>query len=647
MNISRKSRELYDKLAKGWDTWDIQSVTAHVCLPERLRLNVAFVIPHMAGYSGNSLWKNAESFGEHAADGSYTEVDIRYMDGLYKIQTAACGRELLIRITPIEHRYDCYVMLEAGGIWGSNPDMACGDNRLEAASGDQVFEIRSLNRIVKMAWDPSTLHNIACDAADAVYFTVNSKKNKEQADIAIEAARRAWQGDAVSAEGIVGEGLAALRRSLLWNKVYEPRNGRVITPVSRQWCKFGAYSFGDYVLFGWDTFFAAMQYGLISKDLAYSTMFSILEEITEEGMVPNFGSAVGKSFDRSEPQVGALCAWKLYVQFGDKWFIEECFDRLLAWNRWRFRERDCNGDGLLELASLPGKPRKDDEIWSEIEFGKRQGAMWESGMDNSTMWDQAVFNDEKHCLELSYVGDNALLAADCELLEKMAVLLEREDEKRELEFRKDELKAKIDVQLWDEQAGSYLNRHWSGKFDPCMSLTHFYPLAAGIPDREKAAKIIKKHLLNPDEFWGEYIIPNISRDDPSFLDQNYWRGRIWGPTNFLVGEGLLRYGEWKIFEELARKGLAMFMNCWTEKGVVGENYNAITGEAAEKGTSSDKFYHWGALLVYMAVECAINFNEWNDVVEYGKCSSWNLKIKNLPIGNKKWIEDNDASYGQD
>ena len=50
--------------------------------------------------------------------------------------------------------------------------------------------------------------------------------------------------------------------------------------------------------------------------------------------------------------------------------------------------------------------------------------------------------------------------------------------------------------------------------------------------------MMEKHLLNPDEFWGEWVIPAIARDDPAFQDQNYWRGRIWGPMNYLVYLGL-------------------------------------------------------------------------------------------------------------
>ena len=34
------------------------------------------------------------------------------------------------------------------------------------------------------------------------------------------------------------------------------------------------------------------------------------------------------------------------------------------------------------------------------------------------------------------------------------------------------------------------------------------------------------------------MIPTIARDDPAFADQFYWRGDIWGPTNYMVYEGL-------------------------------------------------------------------------------------------------------------
>ena len=53
--------------------------------------------------------------------------------------------------------------------------------------------------------------------------------------------------------------------------------------------------------------------------------------------------------------------------------------------------------------------------------------------------------------------------------------------------------------------------------------------------------MVGEHLLNPGEFWGEWVVPSSPRNDPAFKDQNYWRGRIWGPMNFLVYLGLRNY----------------------------------------------------------------------------------------------------------
>ena len=71
-------------------------------------------------------------------------------------------------------------------------------------------------------------------------------------------------------------------------------------------------------------------------------------------MVPELG---WRGWPRQHGPLGAAgrcawCAYKLYLQHGDEWFLEACYERLLAWNEWRFRERDKNGDGLMELGSV-------------------------------------------------------------------------------------------------------------------------------------------------------------------------------------------------------------------------------------------------------------------------------------------------------
>jgi len=630
MNIAETSRRLYDELARGWNTWDVQSVAAHVLLPDRLRLHVSFVVPGLSGYSENSLWSQVENFGEHSDDGRYSSVDIKYCGNVWRVESAARGEALVLRVTPLQldKNAEAFIVLEVSEIWGGRLHISYDGGAIEA----DRHVIRALEPQAETNWDPVKAAHLIVRGDRAAYFTANLDCSIEEADQRIAEGLQDWMANTVHAKGRLEGGIAAMRRSLLWNMVYEPRNRRVVTPVSRNWCSRRGGHFGDYVLFDWDTFFAALQYALFSKDLAYAAFYSMLEEITPEGMIPNFGCANGQSRDRSEPQVGSLCAWKLYQQFGEREFIEEVFEPLLSWNRWRFRERDKNGDGLLELASTPFGTKEEMDAYARLfPMMDKQGAMYESGLDNSTMFDRAKFNEEHCCLEQSYVGLNALMVADCDLLAKMARLLERPSELEELEQRRDRLAALINSELWCEERGIYLNRNWDGSFDPTLSLTHFYPMLGGIVPNERQQRLMA-HLLDENEFWGEYVVPNIARSDPSFQEQAYWRGRIWAPTNFLVGEGLLRMGEIEAWDELVRRGLGMFLDCWESKGVVGENYNAITGQSAET-RGSDRFYHWGALLVYMAVQRVINFDQWNDTTTHRELPEWMGRVHNVLAGD--------------
>ena len=59
-------------------------------------------------------------------------------------------------------------------------------------------------------------------------------------------------------------------------------------------------------------------------------------------------------------------------------------------------------------------------------------------------------------------------------------------------------------------------------------------------------------------FWGTYVCPTISRNNPAFKEQHYWRGYIWPPTNYLLYQGLKAYASDAVRREYARKCLALF-----------------------------------------------------------------------------------------
>ena len=49
----------------------------------------------------------------------------------------------------------------------------------------------------------------------------------------------------------------------------------------------------------------------------------------------------------------------------------------------------------------------------------------------------------------------------------------------------------------------------------CSSADAVSPLLARLTDPDRADRILT-HFYNPEEFWGDWIIPSISRNDPDF-----------------------------------------------------------------------------------------------------------------------------------
>ena len=214
------------------------------------------------------------------------------------------------------------------------------------------------------------------------------------------------------------------------------------------------------------------------------------------------------------------------------------------------------------------------------------------------MYDNTTYNSKSHLLEFADVGLMSLYITDCDALATIATILRKPAEEKELHDRGQRYRASL-ATLWNAKAGIFLNKDLhTGQFSLRLSPTNFYPLLAKVASPEQANRMINEHLFNPQEFWGEWVIPSIARDDPAFKDQNYWRGRIWGPMNYLVYLGLRNYDDPKTCQEFAQKSIDLFLKEWATKRHVYENYNAITG-TGDDVVNSGRFYLWGALLPYI------------------------------------------------
>ena len=130
---------------------------------------------------------------------------------------------------------------------------------------------------------------------------------------------------------------------------------------------------------------------------------------------------------------------------------------------------------------------------------------------------------------------------------------------------------------------------------------NFFPLFSPTLSEAQKKTIVEKHLLNETEFWGEYILPSVSKNDYAFSEQQYWRGRIWGPLNAIVYYALQDAGFYREAKLLAEKSEKMLLRVWEKERRIYENYGAVDG-LGNSARQSDAFYHWGALLGYIAID---------------------------------------------
>ncbi|MCG3125839.1 MAG: Periplasmic trehalase [Phycisphaerae bacterium] len=447
------------------------------------------------------------------------------------------------------------------------------------------------------------------------------------------APRRAPQPPMLAGGGYLADVPRAMTTAVTWNTLFDARRRLVSSPVSRDWCA----DWKGVAVWCWDTFMIAAMISIASPELARLNIEAVTAAIDELGMVPNYYFSHGAaSKDRSMPCLGSYMIWKTQAARPDTAWLRAIYPRLATWHRWWMKHRDGNGDGLLEWGS-DDKPRYQfPQLLQDNPQLQHSAkcAMYESGLDNSPMYDDVPFNEIACTLEMADVGLNSYYAMDCEALARITECLGKPRAAAAYRREYEDVRRRINERLWDEAAGIYCNRHWDGRLSRRWAPTSFFPMIAGVAPPERAERMLSAHLCNLDEFWGEWVIPSIARNDSAFPDNDYWRGRIWGPFNLLVAEGLRRYRFDDVAAQFAEKSLTLFMKNWREDGGVYENYNAVTGQGADVWNAA-RLYHWGGLLGFVAIQELIDVEPagW---LRIGSQFAPAASIRNVCLGDERY-----------
>ena len=590
----------------GWNTFDVRSLAAAVHLPSGLEIRIGLLSKEGQVYRREFRWPELARLGMHTPDCSYAAVTLQIPECRIFVEFASEDDTLIAHAVLTRNVHDLVPYADAFFFKGFEGSVDVFGETVRVLSGDREFNVYcptgGLHPQLSFPGNASLISNqrneLLVVASPAWVTRLDAKKAAEFVNAKrVEAEYWERRFDAPDLQSA----FEGMWRSVIWNTIYAGSIKRPVTVVSRDWCVDGNY--GDFVIFEWDTFFAALQSAVVSRELAYANVRAVLSGVTDRGFVPSIYCELGKSNDRSMLPVGSMVLWKLYERFRDREFLLEVYAKLLKWHDWWFTARDGNGDGLLEWGS-DNVPTPHPQWQSHT----LQAARYESGLDNSPLYDDADFDPVASTMRMADVGLNAAYAMDAwalSLIAKEVGDIATADRLAEEHSRMAHL---INERLWSEEQGIFLNRRWDGSFVRRLAPTLFYPLTARVVDQNRAQSIVANHLLNEFEFWGDHVIPSIARNDPAYSDQSYWRGRIWGPMNWLVYEGICAYGLHDVAREFGRKSLRTFLAEWIEESHVHENYNAETGEGDDV-RYSEPVYFWGGLLALIGL-CSSGALQW-------------------------------------
>ena len=271
--------------------------------------------------------------------------------------------------------------------------------------------------------------------------------------------------------------------------------------------------------------------------------------------------------DRDPHQEGLVLQihpWETGLDNTPPW-MNELHEHLLPW--WvRFAEK-------TKLEKLLTPFRRDtrivpvDQRFSNVEalaLFDVQRRLRRKTYDIDRILDHALFAIE----DLSF--NSIFVRANSCLVEIAKTIREELPEELVTSIRKTE---KALDQLWDPFAGEYFSRDFvTHKLLTTSSIAALMPLYAGCITKERAKALVEL-LENAHRFGPAYPVPTAPLDSPFFDPQRYWQGPTWVNTNWMIIEGLKRYGFKDHAEALTESTLELIA-----KSGFFEYFNPITGD---------------------------------------------------------------------
>lgn len=365
----------------------------------------------------------------------------------------------------------------------------------------------------------------------------------------------------------------------------------------------------------WDSAFIAIGLRHLDPERAALELSSLIRGQWANGMIPNmiFNSDKQYRFERESwrswlsPYAPANVATSgitqppmiadAVVRVGEKLtkeqrddFFRHMYEPLVRYHEWIYAERDPHNEGLALLihpyeVGLDNTPPWVHQLYEHsrpwwialiqklhlqkvVNFLRRDTRRINPGQRISSLEALLLWDVVRRLRRKRYDIDkilhralfttqditfNSILVRNNTQLQAMATTIRRklpEDLLAKMKYSEEALE-----KLYDEPSGQYYSRDFiTHKLILEPTIGTFMPLYAGTVSKERAAELVKL-IKDHRKYWLHYPVPSVPLDSAFFDSDRYWQGPSWINTNWLIIDGLERYGFMEEAAEIRKRSL--------------------------------------------------------------------------------------------
>jgi glycogen debranching enzyme len=355
----------------------------------------------------------------------------------------------------------------------------------------------------------------------------------------------------------------------------------------------------------WDSCFHAIVLSQYDPEYAKDEIRALLSRQFSDGMVPhmiywepgelhNFEWGVVGTSSLTQPPMIAYAVWEIHRRTPDRSYLAEMYPKLLAHYKYLITARDPHLHNLISIVN-PDESGEDNSPRFDLAMHARSDISYDAHLDlrrHLVAANRGESSEIAHRMhEVFWVKDvpfNAILVKNLQVLAHIAALVNDPEGEHFATTHADSIKSAMREKMFDR--GVY----WSTTGSDYSKLrvetwAHFAPLFADLYTREEAIELLEKHFHNSKTLRGEWGIRTVSKSEPSYRPNGFWRGPVWMVPHWFIYKGLVAYGfteEANEIRDMSKKLL--------EKSDFREYFNPETGE----GYGAEDFT-WGTLVLDM------------------------------------------------